>query len=521
MSLTDNVGSENKIMQHLKDGLTTFSLLILSTLLAYLYYHLSNNTTNIATIYILYVFLVARFTSGYIWSIIASIGGMLGVNYLFTYPFFAFNFTITGYPFTFLGMLIIAVITSTLTAHTKEQARIKALGEACLNKLNEINKQLIIADSTSQIIELTLNYVTSTANISCIFYTDDPITDSAPISLLINAEDELTFSSDYERAIAHLAYVTQKPSGLQAPASNGSCFYLPVVSHHRIWGILGLFASENLRFIQENLNFFTLMLPQMALAFERQALSDEHQSLAIESEKEKMRANLLRAVSHDLRTPLTSIIGSSSTYIDNTSQLNESEKLKLITQIYEDSNWLLHMVENLLSVTRIVKETAKVIKNNELLEEVISEAVARIKQRYPESKVNVSIPDDVIIVPMDATLIEQVIINLVENAIKHAKAIEPIEVKAFTSNDLVYVQVIDDGVGIPPDRLPTLFDGTSLDHNTSIDTSKGIGIGLSICKTIISAHSGTIQAKNLKKGVIFSFTLPLKETAIEGADQND
>ena len=502
-------------MQYLKDGIKTFSLLILSTLIAYIYFCLADNTTNIATVYILYVFLVARLTSGYIWGVIASIGGMLGVNYMFTYPYFALNFTLSGYPITFLGMLIIAIITSTLTAHTKEQARIKALREACLNKLNEINKQLIIADSFSQIIELTLNYVVSAAGISCIFYTDDPIKENSPVSILVSAEDEAIFSSDYEKAIAHLAYVSNKSEGIDLHTPDSKCFYLPVVSHNHIWGVLGFLAYKNPVFIKDNLNFFTLMIPQMALAFERQTLLDAQQRLAIESEKEKMRANLLRAVSHDLRTPLTSMIGASAAYIENTKHLEEDEKLQLVAQIHEDSNWLLHMVENLLSVTRIVQETARVIKSLELLEEVIAESVSRVKKRYPEAIINVSVPDEMILVPMDATLIEQVIINLIENALKHAQTSDPIEVNASAKEDFIQVEVIDHGVGIAKDKLTTLFDGYSPNSNPSSDTSKGIGIGLSICKTIISAHSGTLTARNLRKGVVFTFTLPLKEDALE------
>lgn len=499
-------------MNYLKDGIKTFTLLIISTLLAYLYFISTGHTTNITTLYVLYVFLVARFTSGYIWCIVASIGGMLGVNYLFTYPYFAFNFTLSGYPLTFLGMVTIAIITSTLTAHTKEQARNKALREAYLSKLNDINKELLILDSTEQIISLILNYILTSANISCAFYKEDPITGTLPEFLLTKPEDESIFTSSYEQAVAHLAYVSQKPMGMEDNNPDSNCFYFPIISHNHVWGLLALLSKDNPFFVKENFNFLTLTVTQMALALERQNLSDKHHKLALESEKEKMRANLLRAVSHDLRTPLTSIIGASSAYIENTMKLSNEEKLDLITHIHEDSNWLLHMVENLLSVTRIVKETAKVIKSPEVLEEVISEAVNRVKKRCPEGIVYVTIPNEMIIVPMDATLIEQVIINLVENAIKHSHTQKPILVNAHIHNDFVTIDVIDEGIGIPKNKLATIFDGYTLDSNESSDTTKGIGIGLSICKTIISAHSGMITAKNLEKGAMFSFSLPLEMT---------
>ncbi|MBP3888641.1 MAG: DUF4118 domain-containing protein [Cellulosilyticum sp.] len=499
-------------MQHLKDGIKTLSLLILSTGIAIIYYALSKNTTNIATIYILYVFLVSHLTSGYIWGVIASFSGMLGVNYLFTYPYFAFNFTLMGYPVTFIAMLIIAMITITLTTYVKEQTKSKASREVCLNKLNEINKKFIIADSFQQIVELTLTYIVSAANISCIFYPSDPISCEDPIGLYVHPEDKEIFASDYEQAISHFAYVSQMPAGMDAPTiADSKCFYLPIVSHDHIWGVLGFMASQNPDFIKDNLSFFTLMVPQMALAFEKQTLADEHHQLAIESAKEKMRGNLLRAVSHDLRTPLTSMIGSSSIYIEHNDKLNETEKLELVSQIQEDANWLLHMVENLLSVTRIIKETAKVIKSIEFLEEVISEAVLRVKKRYDDVAIDVTIPDEVIMVPMDATLIEQVIINLIENALKHSKSHNPVKVNAIKQNDFISISVIDDGIGIPDSKFDILFDGYTPDSNTINDGSKGIGIGLSICKTIITAHGGTITAQNLNPGVAFTFTLPLED----------
>lgn len=498
-------------MQHLKDGLKTFLLLLLFTGIASIFLLLVENTTNITTVYVLYVFLTARLTSGYIWGVIASFVGMLCVNYVFTYPYFAFNFTLVGYPVTFIGMLIIAMITSTLTTHIKEQAKNKALREECLNKLNEINKQFIIADSFKQIVELTLNYIVSTANISCIFYSADPMTCKEPIGIYVYPEDESTFSSDYEQAIAHLAYVSKKPTSMdELYLADSKCFYLPIMSKNYTWGVLGFMTTENPAFISDNLSFFTLMVPQMALAFEKQALADEHHKLAIESEKEKMRSNLLRAISHDLRTPLTGMIGSSAVYLEHNDTLEESKRLELVSQIHEDANWLLHMVENLLSVTRIVQETAKVIKSPELLEEVVSEAITRVKKRYPDATIHVTIPDEAIMIPMDATLIEQVIINLIENAIIHSHSNHPIEVQSMKHNDFISVSIIDDGIGIPESKLDILFDGYTPDSSFINDGSKGLGIGLSICKTIITAHSGTITIQNLNPGARFTFTLPLE-----------
>lgn len=239
-------------------------------------------------------------------------------------------------------------------------------------------------------------------------------------------------------------------------------------------------------------------------------ISERDAQLA-EAEKEKMRANLLRAVSHDLRTPLTSIIGASSTYLDNRDTLSEADKCKLVSQVKEDSMWLLNMVENLLSVTKINGMGVELKKSLEPVEEVVSEAITRVRKRNPGAKVEVTIPEEFIMIPMDPMLIEQVIINLTENAIRHSHSLEPVQCKVDHTDDQVAFHIIDFGIGIPEERLNTIFDGSGYMPHDAADNTRGMGIGLSICKSIILAHEGTIEARNHKKGAEFTFTLPRGE----------
>lgn len=335
-----------------------------ATVIAFCFFNaLENPTANIALTYILAVFLVARFTDGYIYGLVSSFIGVICVNFLFTYPFFALDFTMTGYPITFVAMFSISSITSAITSNMKKQAR--------------------------------------------------------------------------------------------------------------------------------------------ALA--------QREKMLMEAEKEKMRANLLRAISHDLRTPLTSIIGSSTVYLENGNNLPDIEKKSLVMHILEDSNWLLNMVENLLSVTRINNETAKVNKTSEPVEEVLSEAMIRLKKRLPNADIHVRVPDDFLMIPMDAVLIEQVLINLLENAVVHSESTEPIECYVESIADYAIFHVRDYGIGIPPEKLSTIFDGSSSTTSTSPDGRKGMGIGLSICKTIILAHGGEIKAINHTHGAEFYFTLPKED----------
>lgn len=226
-----------------------------------------------------------------------------------------------------------------------------------------------------------------------------------------------------------------------------------------------------------------------------------------EAEKERIRANLLRAISHDLRTPLTSIIGSSASYIENHTELSSEEKLELITTINEDSNWLLNMVENLLSVTRLHSDGHKVTKEQEIVEEVVSEAIDRLEKRLPDASILVSAPDEMLMIPMDPLLIEQVLINLLENAVVHSESARPVELVITDDGPTVTFHVIDHGKGIQESALPDIFSGQYKGSLTS-DTKRGMGIGLSICRTIIQAHDGTITARNHEDGAEFAFSLP-------------
>lgn len=345
-----------------KNILVTTVALSIATLLSYCFFLATENTTNVALVYVLAIVLIARYTTGYHPGFIASLISVILVNFAFTYPYRTINFTMSGYPVNFLGMLSISVITSTATTHLKMQAE------------------------------------------------------------MIEEQD--------------------------------------------------------------------------------------HQLL--EAEKEKMRANLLRAISHDLRTPLTGIIGSSTTYLENKQYLSDAERDTLVTHIQEDATWLLHMVENLLSVTRINTNNATVKAAEESVEEVVEEAVTRLRKRIPDIALKVKVPEEFYLVPMDATLIEQVIINLVENAALHSETVAPIELNVWRNGGSIQFDIIDYGKGIEEDRLDTLFDGTNFyADNTGSDIRKGIGIGLSICKTIITAHKGTITASNHGRGAKFSFTLPM------------
>lgn len=238
-----------------------------------------------------------------------------------------------------------------------------------------------------------------------------------------------------------------------------------------------------------------------------------HENVRIEAEKEKMRANLLRAVSHDLRTPLTSISGSTSILIENREKLSEEDQIQLLKEVRSDAQWLIRMVENLLSITKINEKETKLLKRPEAVEEILGEAIIKFKKQNNIS-VSIKVPDELLMVPMDAMLIEQVIMNLLHNSIDHGQTTSNIQVIVTDLGSQALFSIADNGVGLKDSDIPHLFDGNleKKDRPNSLDHNRNMGIGLSVCKTIIHAHGGTITAKNgINGGAVFCFTLPKEE----------
>lgn len=272
--------------------------------------------------------------------------------------------------------------------------------------------------------------------------------------------------------------------------------------------------------ITENLVSAVVMLTITIMTSALNTKLRRQEKLKAEAEKEKMRGNLLRAVSHDLRTPLTTIYGSSETMIENYDSLSAEQMLQLAQGIREDAQWLIRMVENLLSVTRITDGNVRLNKSPVVLEELIDSVLIRFHKRYPQQEVQVSLPDDFIIIPMDSVLITQVLVNLLENSVQHAAGMTKLELRVSTMNQDVIFEIRDDGCGIPKDRIEEIFTGYYERKDAPADNQKhNMGIGLTVCASVIKAHGGDIFAENLKPaGCSFRFTLMMEE---EKPDEED
>ena len=240
-----------------------------------------------------------------------------------------------------------------------------------------------------------------------------------------------------------------------------------------------------------------------------------HEAIKAESEKERMRANLLRAVSHDLRTPLTTIYGSSAALLESRNEMTPQQQAQILRGIKEDSQWLVRMVENLLSITRIDSGKVKLLKTPTVLEELVDSVVLKFNKHYPQQEVQVEIPEEMVLIPMDAILIEQVIINILENAVQHAEGMRNLMLRVFTLGNQAIFEILDDGCGISQERRDKLFLGFgdfASQHKPADGQKRNAGIGLSVCATIIKAHGGDIRAENRScGGTVFRFTLAIEE----------
>lgn len=265
--------------------------------------------------------------------------------------------------------------------------------------------------------------------------------------------------------------------------------------------------------IPENMFSAVVMLVVAVVTCTLTGKIKQTEKIKADSEREKMRANLLRAVSHDLRTPLTTIYGSTSMLLEDCDRFSPDDRHKLLRGIRDDAQWLVGMVENLLSVTRLDDTSVQLNKTDTVLEELIDAVLVKFRKRCPEQNVEVTIPDEFLSIPMDAVLIEQVLTNLLENAVIHAHGMTQLELIVETNENNAHFTVRDDGCGIRQDRLEDLFTGYLGSSARQGDSSRrNMGIGLSVCATIIRAHGGRIFVRNRKPhGAEFTFILNLEE----------
>jgi len=488
-------------------------ILFVTTVISFLLKSWGVEQHNLAMIYLLAVILTSRATDGYAYGIVASVVSVLLFDILFVDPIFHFKTDDPSYLVTFLILLIIALITSSLITSSRIQASLIVEREQRLQVLYDINRQLLRTRGHDSIVAIVNDYISRSFNRPVVFYAIDE-EEGIPktsVSSSNKAEAEYLLTRD-EEAVANWVFLNNKIAGSGTDTLSGADgFYMPIASEGNVLGVVGIGSKEGV-VNHESRSTLQMISSLIALAIERQQLSDQQRETIVENEREKMRSNLLRSISHDLRTPLTGIFGASSAMLENEERFDKETQHKLLSSIQSEAQWLIRLVENLLSVTRIQEGSVSVNKTDEIAEEVISDALSRIKKRFPNRKFRVSIPEKALFVPMDATLIMQVLINLMENAITHSPDDSVIDLYLHEKKDEAVFAVVDYGEGISDEQFPFLFEANTGANQKSSDSSRGMGIGLSICMTIVQAHGGKMKGVNrLEGGAVFEFTLPLTE----------
>lgn len=479
-----------KVFRPLKPLLITVVSILSATIISFIIQHFGFTEVNIVVIYILSVLLTSRYTKGYKYGVIASVIAMLAFNFFFTIPTYTFNVDNSTYIFTFVIMLLAAIMTSTLTSklihssdHANRQEKQARFLYKIANSLGQANSKEDVAILVVKQLVTLLGWETTS---------------------IITGQSKSEFDQIIVNPIDQSTQIVPIKGSLVGEIIS-EYYSLPIRVRDKLIAYLCL--PKNCKYSDDETTFLIESIAmQMTIAMERIVLASEKELAKAETEHERLKSNLLRAISHDLRTPLTAISGASEMLLHKT---DDEDIRKIALGIHEDSRWLIRLVENILSLTRLQEGRLSVHVKDEIIEEIVGEAISRISKYSPDYKIVAKIPDGVIIAPMDGKLIEQVIINLIENAVKHSKPNEEIFVSVWQEKNKVWFEVKDHGRGINKNALPHIFDLFYVADRTTTDSKRGLGLGLAICKAVVQYHHGEIGVEiNPDSGTTFRFWIP-------------
>ena len=495
-------------------GLLCAAILVcLATGIGWVFRLLQFPETNIVVVYILSVILTARFTDGYIWGILATVLSTCAFNIFFTQPYYTMSVDDPTYLITFAIMAITSIITSALTSKAKEMTAEAIRNGQESGALYYLTSHLADAESADQIAGITVETVSHIMDCkaACLCFDEQGKPERTFIQQKTQAEQ-------VRRSVSNPDELQHRMENLRTDYDAGEEFYdWPIYGSESALGVLRIPKERAEVLTDQQKKLLHSMIESTAMAMDRLRVMKERIRSREEANQERYRGNLLRAISHDLRTPLAGIMGTSEMIMDMTDK--SDARYTLADGIYKDADWLHALVENILSLTRLQDGHLTLHKEQEPVEEVIGAAVAAMEKRAPEREIAVHIPDEILMVPMDARLIGQVLTNLLDNAVKHTQPGEEISVTVSKDSEqkTAVFTVADRGTGISAQDLPNIFQMFYTTKGKGPDAKRGIGLGLAICESIVTAHGGTINARNQGsgKGAVFTFTLPLEENTDE------
>ena len=495
----------------------TAGILCAASLVGLLFYKAGITEANIVTVYLLAVLCTALATDGRVYGISAAVASVLVFNYLFTVPRFTLKFNdVSRYSVTFLVMFIAACITSTLTMRVKTQARQAARKAHRSEVLLETSQALQRAEGEQQIFTAAAEHLSRLLRAGVSLY---PVRDGAlqpPLVCDAQGTEAAPCTTERELRAARTVLRCGGQAGARTAACpDAECLYLAVGASVPPLAVAGVALRKGHIPDDFDRNLMAALLNECALALEKERIAREKSDAELQAQQEQLRANLLRTISHDLRTPLTSSSGNAGVLMENSSVLDEAKKQRLYADIYDDSMWLVQLVENLLSVTRLEESSMQLNMQVELVDEVIEESLKHISRKREEHQLVYEPSEELLLAKMDSRLIVQVLINLVENAIKYTQEGSCIEVSAVQKADMIEISVADNGKGIKEEAKEKIFDMFYTAENKPADSRRGLGLGLFLAKSIVHVHGGTIWvADNVPSGTIFSFTLQAEEVTI-------
>lgn len=484
-------------------------LFVAASAIGYLFQQINVAETNIVVVYLLAVLVTAWLTQSFLFGILSSLLATFLFSYLFTEPYYAFAVDDPNYLITFVTMTITALITGTLTSHAKLAAKQAQEKEAQAKAIYNLTNHLTDAKNIHEIAGIAVKSISAcfACQAACLCFDESGMPEQSFIQ-------QTSAHTQVHRTLPDIQEYKHTIDGIRTGFEEGEEFVdWPIYGSETTLGVIRI-PKENAQTMHEAQNrLLRAMIESTALAMDRYRSSEQRMKSREEIVKERYRANLLRAISHDLRTPLSGIIGTAEMLADMTKA--EEPQHSLAEDIRKEADWLHSLVKNILNLTRLQDGSLALQKQTEAVEEIIGGAVAHIAKRAPDYEIQVHVPDELLLVPMDAKLIEQVLINLLDNAVVHTSPGDEISITATKNEAQNHVRftVRDGGAGIAAADLPHVFQMFYTSHTNHADARHGIGLGLAICETIVKAHGGSITAQNRPDGAgaEFTFTLPMQE----------
>ena len=494
--------------------LLTIGILAAATVIGWVFLRLGFANANIIMVYLLGVLLTSAFTSGYTCGVLSAFLSVILFNYFLTEPRLSLAAYGSKYPITFAVMFAAALLTGTLAAKLKAHAQLSARDAYRTKLLFDMNRQLQKAETPDEVYQMTATQIQKLMQRDVLIYPAQgdvlldgnvyPADGSSPYCIP---------DTDQEQNVIQWVWQNRKRAG--ATTQNfpkAKRLYLAIRTGQQIYGVVGIPMEKQTQPDAFTSSVLFSILGECALALESLRNAEEKEKAAVLAKNEQLRANLLRSISHDLRTPLTSISGNADTLLHSYNVLDEQTRKQIFTDIYDDAQWLTGLVENLLSVTKIADGSVKLRLSDQVVDDIVSEALRHIDRRSAEHHITVDCGDEPLLVRVDAGLIVQVLINLVNNAVKYTTAGSNICITAIQQKKAVEICVSDNGPGIPDELKERVFEMFFAGGNPIGDSRRSLGLGLTLCQAIIHAHHGEITLKNNSPhGCIFSFTLPLSE----------